>query len=218
MVGKIIKSGEGGGGGPEPLSQARLPVPPRRAVMDAEEVSARETARDLIAQAEQRAAAIVAKAKEEREQTLEQAREEGRQQGYGEMTELLARTRLQVGQTLKQVEPEIVKLAIKVAERIIGSELQTNDETIMRIVAKAVEQLRQSKELVIRANPEDVEILRRDKRKLLEYIGRLKDIAFREDPAVARGGCVIETEAGTVDAQLNTQLELLEQALLGDPK
>lgn len=218
MVGKIIKSGDPSSAPAEPLSQPRLSVPPRRAVMDAEEVSARETARDLIAQAEQRAAAIRARAQEERAQVLEQARQEGRQQGYAEMTELLARTRLQAGEMIKAAEPEIVKLALKVAERIIGAELATNDETILRIVAKAVEQLRQSKELVVRANPEDVEILRREKRKLLEHIGRLKDIAFREDPAVARGGCIIETENGTVDAQLSTQVELLERALLGDPK
>jgi type III secretion protein L len=118
---------------------------------------------------------------------------------------------------IKATEPEIVKLAVRVAERIIGAELATHDETILRIVAKAVEQLRQSKELVIRANPDDVEVLRREKRKLLEHIGRLKDIAFREDPSVARGGCIIETESGTVDAQLATQVELLERALLGDP-
>jgi len=220
MAGKIIKSGEG----PIPsvdsmgVSSPRIQVPQRRQVLGAEEVEARGAAHDIVAQAEQKAAAILARAEQEREEVLEQAREEGRQQGYGEMTELLARTKVQAGELMKACEPEIVKLALKVAEKIVGAELATSDETILRIVAKAVEQLRQSKELVVHVNPDDIEVLRREKRKLLEYIGRLKDIAFREDPAVARGGCVIETESGTVDAQLATQVELLERALLGDPK
>jgi len=219
MVGKIIKSGEGGGPpSSEPVSIPRMAVPARRAVMGAEEVGARESARDIVEQAEQRAATIIARARQERDQVLAEGREEGRQQGYGEMTELLARTKIQAGELLKAAEPEVVKLALKVAERIIGAQIATDDETILKIVAKAVEQLRQSKELVIRANPSDVEVLRREKRKLLEHIGRLKDIAFRDDPAVSRGGCIIETENGTVDAQLDTQLALLERALLGDPK
>ncbi|MBS2032831.1 MAG: type III secretion system stator protein SctL [Deltaproteobacteria bacterium] len=216
MVGKIIKSGESGAPSVEPLSQPRMAVAPRRAVMGAEEVEARGEAHGIVAQAEQRAAAIIAKAEQERAQVLAKAREEGRQLGYGEMTEILARAKIQAGELLKATEPEVVKLAMKAAERIIGAELATDEDTILRIVAKAIEQLRQSKELIIRANPDDVEILRREKRKLLEHIGRLKDIGFREDPAVQRGGCVIETEAGTVDAQLSTQLELLQRALLGE--
>jgi flagellar biosynthesis/type III secretory pathway protein FliH len=50
----------------------------------------------------------------------------------------------------------------------------------------------------------------------MEKIGRLKDIAIREDAEIRRGGCVIQTESGTVDAQLETQLQLLERALLGE--
>ena len=220
MVGKIIKSGDGGSVA-EPLinTGSRVPAAPaRRPVMQAEEVEARGAASDIVSQAEQRAAAIIARAKDERVQALREGHEEGRQQGYAEMTEILARAKIQAGEMVKAAEPEVVKLALKVAERIIGSELQTDETTVLRIVAKAVEQLRQSKELVIRAHPDDVEVLRREKRKLLEHIARLKDIGFREDATIARGGCVIETESGTVDAQLSTQMELLERALLGDPK
>jgi type III secretion protein L len=219
MSGKIIKSSEGSAPAPDTLGQpSRAAMPQRRPVLGAEEVEARGAAHDIVAQAEQKAASIVARAEQERQQVLARAREEGRQQGYAEMTELLAKAKIQTGEMIKAAEPEIVKLALKVAEKIVGAELATSDETILRIVSKAVEQLRQSKELVVHANPEDIEVLRREKRKLLEYIGRLKDIAFREDPTVARGGCVIETESGTVDAQLATQIELLERALLGDPK
>jgi type III secretion protein L len=35
------------------------------------------------------------------------------------------------------------------------------------------------------------------------------------DPKVASGGCIIESEVGTVDARLETQLRALEKALLG---
>jgi flagellar biosynthesis/type III secretory pathway protein FliH len=38
-------------------------------------------------------------------------------------------------------------------------------------------------------------------------------LAVREDPAVPPGGVVVETEAGRVDATVDTQLELLARAL-----
>ena len=37
---------------------------------------------------------------------------------------------------------------------------------------------------------------------------------FIADPHIARGGCIIQSEAGTIDAQLGTQLRVLERALL----
>jgi type III secretion protein L len=217
MVGRIIKSGEPGAPiTSEPNSVPRMPAPAPRKVLDSEVVTAHGEAKQIIARAEAQAAQIIARAQQERDQVLAEGHEEGRQKGYAEMTEILARARIAHGQLIKDAEPQLVKLAIKIAERVIGAELQLGDEALLAIVAKAVDQLRQSKELVLRINPTDAEILRREKRKLLEYIGRLKDIGFKEDPHVARGGCVIETENGTVDAQLSTQLELLEHTLLGE--
>ena len=71
--------------------------------------------------------------------------------------------------------------------------------------------------------PEDAlayagKILRDHRKRLMDLLGRTKDIAVREDPEVKRGGCVVETDHGTIDAQLETQLQMLEAALLGDPK
>lgn len=217
MVGKIIKSGDAPPSlEPSSGTQARMQVA-RRAVVDSEEFDAHHRARDIVAQAEATAAHIRAKAQAEREEVFEQARQEGREEGLTEMTAELARAHQERGRMFKQLEPQVVKLAIQVAERIIGAELESTPETIVHIVATAVEQLRQSKEFVIRANPADIEVLRREKRRLLEQIGRLKDIGLKEDASVPRGGCVLQTESGTVDAQLKTQMEVIEHTLLGDP-
>jgi type III secretion protein L len=214
MVGKIIKSeGSLGVHGNEPVSAARLPIGGKR-VLDAEEVDARGEARGIVAQAQQEAAQIRARALADRDDVFEKAKEEGRQVGLAEMTVVIAKAKLEWGEVVKKAEPDIVQLAIKVAERIIGAELQSTESTIVHIVARAIDQLRQNKELVLRLNPADAEYLRREKRQLLETVGRLKDIGFKDDPRVKRGGCIIETENGSVDAQLATQLELLEEALL----
>jgi flagellar biosynthesis/type III secretory pathway protein FliH len=45
-------------------------------------------------------------------------------------------------------------------------------------------------------------------------LSRAKEIGIREDPEIARGGVVIETDAGTIDAQIDTQLEVFEKILM----
>jgi flagellar biosynthesis/type III secretory pathway protein FliH len=43
-------------------------------------------------------------------------------------------------------------------------------------------------------------------------------VRFVADDRVARGGCIIETELGVVDARLSTQLDAIERALRGEPE
>jgi type III secretion protein L len=50
----------------------------------------------------------------------------------------------------------------------------------------------------------------------MELIGRTVDLAIKEDPEVAPVGCIVQTEYGTVDAQLPTQLEMLQNLLQPD--
>ena len=44
-------------------------------------------------------------------------------------------------------------------------------------------------------------------------IDRTKRIIFKEDEAILKGGCIVETEVGTIDAQLETQVEAIKKAL-----
>jgi len=58
-----------------------------------------------------------------------------------------------------------------------------------------------------------MEIIRENRSALIEVLSRAKEISIREDPDVARYGVVIETDAGTIDAQLETQLDVIEGVL-----
>jgi type III secretion protein L len=59
-------------------------------------------------------------------------------------------------------------------------------------------------------------VLRERTPQLMQLIGRSVDLAIKDDPDVEAGGCVIQTEFGTVDAQLTTQLQMLRNVLLPD--
>lgn len=210
MPSKIIK----GEDFPE-MSERPAPRAPRTGVVDGEVFDAHQRAKEILEQAERQATQIRQKAEDQREEVLAAAREAGRQEGLAQATEVILRARQERARIVEAAEPEIIRLALAVAERIVGTAVQLDEDLVLKISAQAIESVRHQRELVLRVNPEDAVLLRNGRKKLMDMLGRTKDIAVREDPEVERGGCVVETENGSVDAQLRTQIQMIEQALLG---
>lgn len=214
MASKIIRGEDFPETMPERTTVATRPSRP--GVVEAEVYQAHQRAKEILEQAEGQAAELIEQAEAARDQTLGQAREAGRQEGLAQATEIIVRARQEASALLKQGEEEMVRLALTIAEKLIGRALETDPELVLYITAQAIESVRNQRELVLRVNPADAQLLRNSRKKLMDMLGRSKEIAVREDPEVERGGCVIETENGTVDAQLSTQLKMLESALLGE--
>ena len=63
-------------------------------------------------------------------------------------------------------------------------------------------------------NPEELERARSSQERIAEEAGPGKEIEIREDKSVSPGGCIVETDLGIIDARLETQLRVLEKALL----
>jgi type III secretion protein L len=214
MASKIIK----GEVGVEPAPERPVVRTARPGVLESGVYDAHQKAKDIIADAEQQAADLLARAKEEHEAVVAAAKEAGRQEGLAQITEMLLKAKQERAAIVEGAEPQIVQLALTVAEKIIGHAVQLDEDVILSMAAQAIETVRQQHELVLRVHPDDANLLRNSRKKLLDMLGRTKDIAVREDSEIQRGGCIIETENGTVDAQLRTQLQVLEQLLLGDRK
>lgn len=214
-IGKVIK-GDGSG---EPAVAPERPLPPRPArsgVMNAEVFDARQSAQGIIEEANREKERILAEARREREEVLAKAKEQGRQEGLAQATEVLLRAKMQAGEMLASQEKDIIALACKVAEKIIGRDIERQPELLVDMCATAIEQLRNAKAMVLRVHPKTAQVLRARKPELMELIGRSVDLAIREDQEVAPVGCIVQTEFGTVDAQLPTQFEMLQNVLLPD--
>jgi flagellar biosynthesis/type III secretory pathway protein FliH len=70
--------------------------------------------------------------------------------------------------------------------------------------------------VILRVHPADENVLAARRQRWLERNPAIGDLAIVADDTVGRGGCRLETEAGTVDATLETQLEVIERHLLGE--
>lgn len=215
-IGKVIKgdgSGELAGAAERPMA----PRPTRAGVMNAEVFEARQSAQGIIEEANKEKERILAEAQREREDVLAKAREQGRQEGLAQASEVLLRAKMQAGEMLAGNEKDVIALACKIAEKIIGRDIERQPELMMEMCATAIEQIRSARSMILRVHPKTAQVLRSRKPELMELIGRAVDLAIREDQDVAPVGCIVQTEFGTIDAQLPTQFEMLQNVLLPDP-
>lgn len=176
-------------------------------------VDARAEARLIVAAAEKDAAAIRERAESFARESRETAYREGCETALYEWNTLILEAREQRDQALAGVERDLLRLAVKIAEKILGRELKSDRNAIVDIVANALRQARRNEMITVRVNPADLPVIEEHGQRL-DRSGREKFLDIVPDPQVAAGGCVIESESGAIDAQLETQLRVLERALL----
>lgn len=186
----------------------------RSPLIEGEVYDASQVARDLVQKAEQQASEMVAKAMQERERIVGEARDQGYQEGLAKSTEWIAKARDAYQRTMESGKSDVKLLAIKVAEKIVGKALEMDPELINEIVTQAIRTLRQQKNVTIRCNEEDLSILKKREKDFLEHLGQGGTIQFVADPKIERGGCLVESEIGIVDARLDVQLKTLQKVLM----
>ena len=117
---------------------------------------------------------------------------------------------------VEEARPQLVALALRVAEKILRRRLDEQPDAIVPMVEEALEAARgyRGGHLVVRVNPADAPALEGFRQRLLERDGRWKSLEIAAIEGMARGGCRIETDFGTIDASVETQLAAMEQLLL----
>jgi flagellar biosynthesis/type III secretory pathway protein FliH len=168
--------------------------------------------RDLLAAAEEEARATVAAAHASRERIVAEAAEAGRQEGLARAAGMLAATSRERDRRLAAAEREVVTLALAVARKVLDRELAGRAEAVADLAARALEEARGRRDVLLRVNPADAVAVRAAEGRLSAILLHAP-LAIREDPSVAPGAAVVETEAGRVDASIDTQLALLARAL-----
>jgi flagellar biosynthesis/type III secretory pathway protein FliH len=108
------------------------------------------------------------------------------------------------------------QLALRIATKVIMREME-NPQNMKSRIAHALAQIPLNERLTIRLNPADHEILEQARGAQLDGPQVLPaDVILIADSSIQRGGCIVEGAAGTLDARIETQFKIIEQALGGD--
>ena len=143
------------------------------------------------------------------EDARKQGYETGLEQGRSEMeqeTRQLRQLAESLGSALDSLDfrlaDEVLSLALDVARQVIAGELAARPERILDVVKLALRQMAEStREARLLLNPEDARLVRPILNELLDK-SRLRIV---EDARIVRGGCLVETPQGDLDATLQTR-------------
>lgn len=136
----------------------------------------------------------------------------GREEGAAAFTEEAVAFRAQQEEFYAKAEPEIVQLVMQIAEKVIGDLTSDHQDVVVAVVRQAVSASLGNK-VEVRVHPEDYDTVVVAQEDLRANLERSKTLHFTKDQDVRRGGCVVETEIGTIDANLDGQLAAIRKAL-----
>lgn len=134
----------------------------------------------------------------------------------GELIELqngvLASLRQAVPQVVAQCEAGLIDLAIEVARKLVF-DLPISTEMVEAAVRSAIAQAEEKAELDVYLHAEDLGLLRRCNSPILLPSPGNGNVRFHDSTEVGRGGCLVHTRFGAIDARRETKLETIRQSL-----
>ncbi len=184
---------------------------------------AERQAQALKSEAQETLAAAKAKASEIESQAYAQGYEQGQKDG-----EQLGRKQFTVGlqhleSVLENLKKESAALAIKyeaqmvqtcliVAGRLLERQVTEDDELMARVLTASLQRAVEGSSIIVHINPRDRENLEDEFLSRLSAPGGNK-IEIRANASVSRGGCLIETEFGLIDATIESRWKAMVEAI-----
>lgn len=181
-----------------------LPGRVARAEAEADRVlgEAQTQAREIIAQARRDAAAILAA-----------IRTQATAAAVEETLEVQASLAAARDRMLAEARGEVLSIGIAAAEKIIGKTVEGAPELMEAIVQPLLLRLRRARRLELRLHPDDARTLEPRLQALANESGVGCPMRIESDPGMQRGGCVLRSDIGTLDARIETRLERVARAL-----
>jgi flagellar assembly protein FliH len=197
------------------------PPPPRR--IDPQ--VARRDAAAIIAAAEAEAAGIRDLARAEgRAEGLAAGREEASAQAapaVQALVEAVVQADAERDRVAEEVEAAAVELALQIAEKAMTAALSVDPGRVVDVVRGALRCLVERERVTIQVHPDDMPLVRESVDSLVQRLGGIDHIEVQEERRVQRGGAIVRSTAGEIDARVQTKLdnarELLERELLSQP-
>ena len=166
---------------------------------------------------------LISRAQEEADQIKESAAKEGYKAGLEEarndildLRESIANFISAKKEVFEYIAPDILEISVEIARKIIKKELEQDPQAIITMILEVMENLSKDEtKITIRVNPMQADLVREELPKALSAKGTEARITVTADDSVETGGCVFLTSNGIIDAGLDTQLEILKEALKG---
>lgn len=116
--------------------------------------------------------------------------------------------------TAETVEREAIELAIALAGKVVAGSLQARPELVVEVVQGALRRVAGQRSVSVLVNPEDLEVVRAALGEPDAAAGERRDL--QGDQRVGRGGAIVRSVEGEVDARVTTQLERAREVVAAE--
>lgn len=190
---------------------------------------AENEAAQIVEKAKAEAAQIVAEANAQHDRIVSEARNEGFEQGSQEgyekgsaeverlierMHKILEAVMQRREEILQDTESQIVELVILMARKVIKILSENQKNVIMANTVAALRKVKTRGSVTLRVNIEDVKLTTAHADEFIQHVENVQGITVQEDSSVEKGGCIVETDFGAIDARISSQLTELENKIL----
>ncbi len=114
---------------------------------------------------------------------------------------------------IHDMEPQLLNLVLLLTRKVTGEEVSTNPAIIEHTIARAVRQLAGRAKINLRVAPEDYDKAKQLSDAQLQHTDSILSVEVEASPTIAKGGCLIETDTGIIDATIETQLAEIEKII-----
>ena len=115
---------------------------------------------------------------------------------------------------LSETEYQIVELVVLMARKVVKIISENQKTVIMNNVLQALKKVKGRGDVTIRVNLADAKLTTEHIQDFIDRVEAVKGITVVEDTTVEKGGCIVETDFGAIDARISSQLTELEQKIM----
>lgn len=119
-----------------------------------------------------------------------------------------------------RLEAHAVDLALMLAEKVLAGAVAVDPELVVEAVRGALRSLVERERVTVLVHPDDLEIVRSAMVELRGSLGGIEHCEVQAERRVSRGGAIVRTPDGDVDARIETKLararEVVETSLVAD--
>ncbi|MHC4909883.1 MAG: FliH/SctL family protein [Planctomycetota bacterium] len=115
---------------------------------------------------------------------------------------------------IMRASQEVLHFGLDLAERIVHRVIEHDEGVAADQVLSALAIVTQGMSVEVAINPEDRKIVEAVMATIVERIGSTEHAALRDDERIGRGGCIVRTAGGEIDATVETQLDRIAAALI----
>jgi flagellar assembly protein FliH len=190
---------------------------------------AEDQAQVILAESRQRAADLESDIKQRVTQTEREAYErgyaDGHAKGYDEgraeverlvesLHSIITKAIEKRNEIIEEAETQIINLVLLIVKKVIKVISENQKNVVINNVVQALRKLKSRGDVVIRVNLADLELTSEHVKDFMKMVENVKSITVLEDSSVDRGGCIIETDFGQIDARISSQLHEIEERIL----